>query len=142
MQIISRSEAKAKGLKRFFTGKPCKHGHVAERYVGSSGCVECQRVINKKPRKKPKPTEPKLDYAQIGKAIMDQMNRLKKLSEEGIENKYALKKAKEDIDKLTNKIKEQHDQIQKLNQRISQMNQSSSKVPDDKFKLSEIARIR
>jgi hypothetical protein len=28
---IGRDEAKALGLKRFFTGKPCKHGHVAER---------------------------------------------------------------------------------------------------------------
>jgi len=40
MKIISRKEAKERGLKRYFTGKPCKNGHVSERYVGS-GCVEC-----------------------------------------------------------------------------------------------------
>ena len=39
--IISRDEARALNLKSFFTGEPCKHGHVAERYVGSGGCVEC-----------------------------------------------------------------------------------------------------
>jgi hypothetical protein len=40
--IIGRDEAKALGLKRYFTGKPCKHGHVAERYAGGP-CVECIR---------------------------------------------------------------------------------------------------
>ncbi len=42
MEIISRAEAKAKGLKRYFTGKPCKHGHAAERYVASSECCVCK----------------------------------------------------------------------------------------------------
>jgi hypothetical protein len=31
-------------LKWYFTGVPCKHGHVAERYVGNGGCVECRQV--------------------------------------------------------------------------------------------------
>jgi hypothetical protein len=42
--VISRAEARAKGRKRYFTGKACVHGHVAERYASSSGCVECRRV--------------------------------------------------------------------------------------------------
>jgi hypothetical protein len=41
--IIGRDEARALGLKRFFTGKPCKHGHVAERGVSNPGCMECSR---------------------------------------------------------------------------------------------------
>jgi len=40
MNIITRAEAKEQGLKRYFTGKPCKHGHVSERLV-SAQCVEC-----------------------------------------------------------------------------------------------------
>jgi hypothetical protein len=32
-EIISRKEAKAAGLTRYFTGKPCKRGHVVERRV-------------------------------------------------------------------------------------------------------------
>ena len=52
MQIISRAEAKAKGLKRYFTGKPCKHGHVAERQLFNATCVKCQRAANKKSRLK------------------------------------------------------------------------------------------
>jgi hypothetical protein len=40
MSAISRAGAKASGLKRYLTGKPCKHGHVVERYV-SGQCVLC-----------------------------------------------------------------------------------------------------
>jgi hypothetical protein len=41
-EIISRAAAKARGLKFYFTGKPCKHGHVAERRVAAGGiCVVC-----------------------------------------------------------------------------------------------------
>lgn len=39
--IISRADAKAAGLKRYFTGEPCKHGHIAERQVGDGKCVVC-----------------------------------------------------------------------------------------------------
>ena len=41
MQIISRAQAKALGLKRYFTGLFCKHGHIAERSVANRGCAQC-----------------------------------------------------------------------------------------------------
>lgn len=40
--IISRTEAKAIGLKRYFTGVPCKKGHISERQVCSWGCMACK----------------------------------------------------------------------------------------------------
>jgi 5-methylcytosine-specific restriction endonuclease McrA len=40
-QIVTREEARATGLKRFFIGERCSHGHIAERYVSSTGCVAC-----------------------------------------------------------------------------------------------------
>jgi hypothetical protein len=40
---ISRADAKAFGLKRFYTGQPCIRGHDAERYTASGACVECVR---------------------------------------------------------------------------------------------------
>lgn len=42
-QIISRQEAKASGLARYFTGKLCKRGHVAERLASTGVCVECNK---------------------------------------------------------------------------------------------------
>jgi hypothetical protein len=52
MQIISKAEAKAKGLRLYFTGKPCKHGHVAEREVFNATCAECERAAMRKYRRK------------------------------------------------------------------------------------------
>ena len=40
-RIITRKEAVEKKLKRYFTGKPCKKGHIANRIVGNHKCVEC-----------------------------------------------------------------------------------------------------
>ena len=51
MKIISRAEAKAEGLNRYFTGKPCKRGHVCERTVSDRKCVECRNRHIKKYRK-------------------------------------------------------------------------------------------
>jgi hypothetical protein len=44
--IISREQAKAAGLARFFTGKPCIHGHVAERYTSGRVCAECHKKVS------------------------------------------------------------------------------------------------
>ena len=53
LPIISRDEARQKGLKRFFTGKPCKHGHVCERRVDSSECAECGRTRGRAYHRRP-----------------------------------------------------------------------------------------
>lgn len=49
-EIIGRAEALAKGLTRYFTGKPCKHGHVAERLSSNGFCLDCSSVKNKRLR--------------------------------------------------------------------------------------------
>lgn len=41
MNVLNRTQALRGGLQRYFTGKPCPHGHVAERYVKTWQCVEC-----------------------------------------------------------------------------------------------------
>ena len=43
-KITSREEAKAQGLKRYYTGKPCKNGHVVERTTCDGKCTECNRL--------------------------------------------------------------------------------------------------
>lgn len=65
LEIISRAEAMALGLPKYFTGKPCKHGHVAERFIKGS-CVKCSMYKRKKTvRNKP------------GKTIMSRENARK-----------------------------------------------------------------
>jgi hypothetical protein len=41
MDLITRQDALAQGLKRYYTGVPCKRGHVAEKYTSKGSCVEC-----------------------------------------------------------------------------------------------------
>jgi 5-methylcytosine-specific restriction endonuclease McrA len=42
--IISRADAKAMGLRHYFTGAPCPEGHIAERYVRNGYCAPCARA--------------------------------------------------------------------------------------------------
>jgi hypothetical protein len=49
--ILSREEARALGLKRFFTGEPCsKQGHIAERFVCNGICLKCSSEQSAKNR--------------------------------------------------------------------------------------------
>lgn len=41
MKILSRAKAKQAELPRYFTGEPCKYGHVAERMTSNRHCVAC-----------------------------------------------------------------------------------------------------
>lgn len=44
----SRKEALAAGSKHFFTGKPCKRGHIAKRTTGNGTCVVCASEASRK----------------------------------------------------------------------------------------------
>ena len=56
-KVIKRLDAKADGLKRYFTGKPCVNGHICERYVADWICVKCKEMrefawrVKNRPRK-------------------------------------------------------------------------------------------
>ena len=39
-----RSDAKAAGLGRYFTGTPCKHGHTVERQTSDGACIVCRDI--------------------------------------------------------------------------------------------------
>ena len=41
---MKRQEAKDLGLDKYNTGKPCKKGHFADRYVKGAKCVECTKL--------------------------------------------------------------------------------------------------
>jgi len=40
-------EAKEKGYKLYFTGRPCKHGHYSTRWTVGNKCCECQKGHSK-----------------------------------------------------------------------------------------------
>lgn len=42
--VGARNAAKLAGEIKYFTGKPCKFGHIAYRHVSSGACMECARI--------------------------------------------------------------------------------------------------
>jgi hypothetical protein len=52
MRRGERYEAMQNGEKHYFTGKPCKYGHVALRHVKCKSCLECKAVTSQKQREK------------------------------------------------------------------------------------------
>ena len=46
LQIVSRAESKAAGSSTYFTGKPCRAGHVDIRYTVNGGCAKCLKASN------------------------------------------------------------------------------------------------
>lgn len=44
---LTKQEAKKYGSKQYFTGVPCKNGHVAPRYSASGHCSECTKLWQK-----------------------------------------------------------------------------------------------
>ena len=43
-QLTLRQDAISQGKSVYFTGKPCKNGHIDQRYTSSGGCLECFRL--------------------------------------------------------------------------------------------------
>lgn len=58
MKQITYTTARAMGLSRYFTGRPCKYGHIVERYSNTGVCVECDSIRNASRYQKSKPLQP------------------------------------------------------------------------------------
>lgn len=48
MTTITRDESIKLNLKFYFTGVPCKHGHISNRYTSNNICVDCQSRSNQR----------------------------------------------------------------------------------------------
>ena len=77
MEVISRKDAIEKGLKTYFTGKPCEHGHVTERRVDSKACLECRKERKKEYREQNKERikEYKKEYYEQNKEYFKEYNK-------------------------------------------------------------------
>lgn len=73
MQIISRQAAAKLGMSQYFTGKACRHGHLAYRYVQSGTCSACIATATAKSRAdlaasrapRPSPTQKRALLAEL-----------------------------------------------------------------------------
>ena len=65
-EIITYEQAKADGLRYYFTGQPCKRGHVEKRRVSKRDCAACHKI-------------------DFDRWCRDNANRMKKLKRDYIE---------------------------------------------------------
>jgi hypothetical protein len=49
-EISTRALAKLQGKIRYYTGRPCRNSHDAERYTCSGACVECLKPSTRRVR--------------------------------------------------------------------------------------------
>ena len=89
--IITRKEAFNRRLDRFFTGAPCKNGHVAERIVKTYKCIQCKREWEIKWRKE----NPKKDKAIRAREVRKNRESYRRRFDE-----YAKRKGKEYLSDL------------------------------------------
>jgi hypothetical protein len=79
MQMISRSDARAAGLLKFFVGEPCSQGHIADRYVSSGKCVQCnsERCAKRRTEKADQVKEEKRAYYEANKELLSEQRKAK-----------------------------------------------------------------
>lgn len=51
-ELLTKKKAIEEGLKLYFTGVPCKHGHIDPRYTASGVCRQCHRDFMRNHRRK------------------------------------------------------------------------------------------
>lgn len=72
-KIITLAEAREAGLTKYFSGVPCKHGHMSERYTKSNSCIECRRNIEKSGRQDGKKLQPNsINVNSIPMPVLDE----------------------------------------------------------------------
>jgi 5-methylcytosine-specific restriction endonuclease McrA len=94
MKTISRKDAKAAGLKYYFTGKPCKRGHIDQRFVCSFWCKSCGREKASESYRSLNADERKAIYRRK----KDYLNRWKESNRERV---LGLNKSYRNVRKLT-----------------------------------------
>lgn len=96
MKLTSKESATQQGLVRFFTGEPCKHGHIAERRTRDSYCIACANEVSARwtERNKDQKYAKAAEYRSNNKARINSWHRinranLKKAAFEAYGNKCA-----------------------------------------------------
>ena len=46
MDILTRTDALRLGAKTYYTGNPCRYGHISYRYTSSGACADCIKSAN------------------------------------------------------------------------------------------------
>jgi len=143
-KIISQREAKAKGLNRYFTGKPCKQGHISLRKVSNYTCLECIHIKKKAYREKNivKVKEYFAEYRKNNHELVKARQR-----KQYHENKEQYKEyAKENEEKIKIRLKkwreDNKEKISALNKEYKQLHKERYKKYNREYKKKYVVENR
>lgn len=140
MEIITRKEAKAQGLVRYFTGKPCRRGHVCERLVSHSACIECKQKFHKEyyAKNKERLLKKVKDYAEANKDKITQYHSEYYARNQEKMKKRSLKRYKEKREEIAQKSKEYY---QKNNKKICARVRQYNRKNKEKIRVARKAYV-
>ena len=82
----TRAEARALGSTKYFTGTPCKYGHLSPRTTGNSACAECTKVYMKAYSKRRYDNEPAFRENRKSQSSINRRIRLYGVSQSDFES--------------------------------------------------------
>lgn len=131
MQVISRKEARQKGLIFYFTDKYCKNRHIAKRYVVNGTCLTCTQKWDKK-------NKPKYRVKQAARSREYYKNHTEE------RKAYSRKYAKENAAVVAAKLKayqEKHkERYKKLHREYKQKNKERQRLQHRLYRQANAAK--
>lgn len=93
MELRTRQEAFSAGLTTYFTGKPCKHGHIVDRQVSNATCMTCaaDRAKRKSPATKTKDSARKRAWNEANRPA--QLEKKRRYYQENMDRMKAINAA-------------------------------------------------
>lgn len=119
----SAKKARRLGCKRYFTGKPCKEGHIAERLTSGGHCLVCHRKQTHEDKQKN--PEREREYRKRNSEKMTRQSR--EWARENRERSNAIKKKyrdahKQELLESNNEWRRRNPERQRENQRCQYQN--------------------
>lgn len=132
LAIVSRKEAKAKGLKYYFTGNQCKRGHTSKRRVGNSGCCDCIKLMESSVHRMKSKVNYRKEYRSKNKVILSAKDKsYASKNKEKIKQQKALYRVKNSAD-IKNKKSIYHlknkDELNKISREYASNNKAKRNV--------------
>jgi len=135
--IIPRKTAISEGLPRYFTGKPCKHGHIAERKLSNGECIGCRMERNRERCRTDEFRAWLREYKNRNKDVLREADRVRYRKNADL---YLERSKKYRIENAGSIKSKRMEYVEKNRELLREKNKEYRKRPDVKAKRAEWAR--
>lgn len=142
MDLISKLDAKGKGLKRYFDGNQCHAGHTSERLVSTGQCCECMRLYRIANKEKNK--QYKKEYYQKNKTELSAINKANYEANKGQRAARGKAYRAENIERIKAKKKEYYEANKEEISRVKKerYDPEKNRIQCEKYRRENVESIR